>query len=187
MGPFQLMDALRKELKLAADQTITVAAKAVPDREDEWDAYMRTHELIPKSDDERSELLVLKAEQIKGALPVEVRLVLDKHKQRAEKMLDEWKREHGSAEWWDRVEAPAKKLIKEFVDENIKRYLGELDKVVISAASIFANSASTSSRYVLQVQKAGTRSEKCPTCMAARPEGSDLRTCMFCGAEIFTA
>lgn len=185
MNPFQLIDTLRGELKLRVDQTLAAAAKAIPDQEDEWDAYMRAQEVVPKSSDERIQLLALKEERSKGALPIEVRLVLEKHKLAVIQKLSEIKTEYGSKEWWSRVEAPADKVINEFIDESIKRYIGEMNRTSVSSRNIFANAMKTTPKYFTQVHKAGTKSEKCPTCMAARPEGSDLKTCAFCGSVIF--
>lgn len=186
MSPFQIIDTLRNELKTRVDQTISTAAKALPYQEDEWDAYLREHDITPPGNDHRAELLALK-ETSRGAIPIEVRLVLEKHKNAVVEKLAGLKKEYASQEWWPRVEAPADKIMSGFVDESIKRYIGDMDRKPVSAKNIFANSLKTTPKYFTQVDKAGTKSEKCPTCMAARPEGNDLKTCAFCGSLIFNA
>jgi hypothetical protein len=185
MNAFQFMTNLRSQLKTALDETIAVAAKATPHEEDEWDEYLRTHQISPKSLAERDELFALKAEQTQGALPIEVRAVLEKHKDSVSKQLKSWKDEFGSADWWPRVDGAAPSLLHEFVNEGMKQYLGRVNAQVTTVGDVFANAKSTSPSYMTNIQKSGIKSEKCPTCMAARLEGHNLNTCAFCGATIF--
>jgi len=183
MSPFELINAFRTELDTAVKKTIALAAKS-PGENKEWADYMSSQGATPKTGEERKELLTLKEETHKGALPIEVRMVFDKHKATASEKLQEWKRQYGQEEWWPRVETPAHKIMDDFIQDGIKKYLGETSKSV-STKTIFSNSTLTTPKYYTQVYQAGTKSEKCPTCMAARPAGTELTTCAFCGSPIF--
>lgn len=50
-------------------------------------------------------------------------------------------------------------------------------------ANILGNSLNTSVKY--EQQKAGSETRTCGGCGAARPEGTDLSTCDFCGFEFY--
>lgn len=186
MSPFQLIDAFRAELQAVVNETIQQATHAQPDEDEQWDAYLRSHDVVPKTSEERKQLLLLKEDSTKGAIPLEVRQVLEKQKIIAARRLANLKIEFGHEAWWPRVEAPAQKIMDDFVEEGIKKYVGELVPKTSLATSIFANSKKTTNTYMTKIYQAGTKSEKCPTCMAARPAESDLKTCAFCGTIIFT-
>lgn len=187
MSPFEIINSFREELETKVNQTIHLASHSPLGGNEEWDVYMKSHELIPKTTDERKQLLALKETASKGALPVEVRMLLEKHQQSATGKLQELKQQFDKEEWWVRVETPAQKLIHNFIEEGIKKYMGETDAKLVSAKSIFSNALRTTPKYMTEIHKAGTKSEKCPTCHAARPADSELKTCAFCGSPIFNA
>jgi hypothetical protein len=187
MNPFQLIDAFRTELQAVVNETIQQAVQAQSVEDESWDAYLRSHDVVPKTSEERNQLLSLQENRTKGAIPVEVRQVLEKQKSTAARMLANLKIQFGQEEWWPRVEAPAKKIMDDFIEEGIKKYVGELAPKTSLAKSIFANSKKTTTTYLTKIYQAGTKSEKCSTCMAARPAESDLKTCAFCGSPIFNA
>jgi hypothetical protein len=187
MNPFQLIDTFRTELQAVVNNTIQQAAIAQPDGDEQWDAYLATHYIVAKTSEERKQLLSLKENRTKGAIPVEVRQVLEKQKSMAMRRLDNLKIQFGQEEWWPRVETPAQKIMDDFVEEGIKKYVGELAPKTSLTKSIFANSKKTTTTYMTKIYQAGTKSEKCHTCMAARPAESDLKTCAFCGSPIFNA
>jgi hypothetical protein len=185
MNPFQLMDTFRTELQAVVNETIQQAVQAQSVEDERWDAYLRSHDVVPKTSEERKQLLLLTENKTKGALPIEVRQVLEKHKTRATKKLTSLQLEFGKEEWWPRVETPTGKIIHDFIEEGIKKYVGELAPKTSLGQSIFANSKKTTTTYMTKIYQAGTKSEKCPTCMAARPAESDLKTCAFCGTTVF--
>jgi hypothetical protein len=53
----------------------------------------------------------------------------------------------------------------------------------VTAGSIFANAQQTSVR--LGDDKEAVKTKKCASCGAARPEGTDLKICAFCGKDFF--
>ncbi len=185
MSPFQLIDAFRAELQTVVNETIQQASHAQPDGDEQWDAHLATHNVVRKTSEERKQLLSLKENKTKGAIPIEVRYVLEKHKTVAAHRLANLQMEFGKEEWWPRVETPARKIIDDFIEEGIKKYVGELEPKTSLTKSIFANSKKTTTTYMTKIYQAGSKSEKCPTCMAARPAESDLKTCAFCGTTIF--
>lgn len=56
-------------------------------------------------------------------------------------------------------------------------------KPKVTTASIFANAQLTSVR--LGDEKEAVKTRKCASCGAARPEGTDLKLCAFCGKDFF--
>lgn len=50
-------------------------------------------------------------------------------------------------------------------------------------AGILGNSLNTSVKH--EQQKAGLETRTCGSCGAARPEGTELSTCAFCGFEFY--
>jgi len=49
--------------------------------------------------------------------------------------------------------------------------------------NILGNALSSSSKY--EAAKSGVETLTCGSCGAARPEGTDLNTCDYCGFEFF--
>lgn len=184
MTPFAILDQFRAFTAALADETFRMAAEGG----DEWDDYMTAHGLEPGTGEERAEIRALHEPPLEGTLPAEVRSLLEKQREAAILKGLEFKQQFGSQEWWMmRVETPMLKLLENYVPDHVKKYIGEMKPKVVSSGTLFANALTDTPKYFTDVSGAGTQSEKCPTCMAARPAGTELKKCAFCGTEIFKA
>ncbi len=101
--------------------------------------------------------------KLKGVLPVELRVVL-------EAIAAHVAREPGA-------ERMAIEL-NTFVEREMLRFIAAAQPAKAVMGNIFANANASAVRFA---SVDGVSALKCSCCGAARPAGSDLRTCTFCG------
>lgn len=123
------------------------------------------------------EQLALRQPLKKGALPVEVRHVLERLQTITRKTLSD-------AAVGDETSAAFEKTLEHFVEEDMTLYLKAV-RPAASPKSIFATAKATTKKYGDMNTKAVVEIVRCKSCGAARPEGTDLRVCDFCGGNFF--
>jgi hypothetical protein len=132
-----------------------------------WDALVRELSLTPLTPPQRSAIRSAGVPKLKDVLPVELRVVLEAIRARLAQ-------QPGAA-------ALAMEL-ETFVDRELLRYVAAAQPPKAAVAGIFANAQRTS------VRSGGAGDSvsalRCSCCGAARPAGSDLRVCTFCGAAL---
>jgi hypothetical protein len=119
------------------------------------------------------------AASARGALPLELRSVLEAIRGYTARLLAALSQRlpDGNPEV-DRLRTE----LDSFVDQVMRDFTAKV-RPAPTVAGIFANAQRTTTRFA-EVRD-GVRTKKCPLCGAARPEGTDLRACAFCGQSLF--
>lgn len=124
-----------------------------------WEEVVRSLGLTPLTAEQRGFIRKAGVPKLKGVLPVELRVALEAI--RAQVAQEE-----------DPME------LKTFVDREMLRYIAAAQPPKAVMGNIFANANASAVRMA---SADGISALKCGCCGAARPAGSDLRTCTFCG------
>jgi hypothetical protein len=154
-----------------------------------WDRLLGELGVEPPSTDQRLQALSTNVPLSKGPVPAEVRKALEKLRadlsvevERFRAALDQ---NPGAADaTQDEQLEELDRRLASFVDAEVKRYIAAV-RPAPAAAGIFANALATTPSYAADRQGAGVETKMCGTCGAARPAGTDLRTCDFCGGSLF--
>jgi hypothetical protein len=154
-----------------------------------WDRLLRELGLEPPSAAERAQALATDVPIAKGPVPAEVRRALEKlhaavaaEATRLQRAVDR-ATDVDTTALDEQLDQLAKRL-GDFVDTEVKRYIAAI-RPAPAAAGIFANALATTPDYAAMRQEEGVETKTCKTCGAARPAGTDLETCDFCGGSFF--
>jgi hypothetical protein len=156
------LEAFRSRVREVAGTALECRAGGDP----RWDALLRSLGLEPPRESQRLALLAA-APLRRGVLPVELRAALEALKEAIER------------------DAPGPELRAELaglVEREMTEYLRRV-RPPQGLAGIFANAQATTIRHADTQDGVATR--KCDACGAARPEGTDLRKCAYCGGDLF--
>jgi hypothetical protein len=132
----------------------------------QWDALVRELGLVPLTAEQRQAIRATGVPKLKGVLPVELRVALEKVRLQASSLPGA---------------AAVKTELSTFVDRTLLKYVSAAQPAKAAVAGIFANAHRTA------VRSSGADSVsalKCGCCGAARPAGSDLAVCTFCGNRL---
>jgi len=185
-----LADRVKDQGERLQTRVREVVGKALQSRVGEdpsWDGFLVGLGLKPLAAARRLELSSQGVPNLKGALPIEVRKALDAIRRQSERDLEPLVEEltgpgtddDGDAEGCiDRL----RRDLAELVDREMQEYLVKC-RPKVTLSSIFANAQMTSVR--LGDAAPDVKARKCTCCGAARPEGTDLRSCAFCGNDFF--
>lgn len=168
---------LRARHEARVEELVRAALEWRPAGDDRWDALLSGLGLKPMSAEQRLRLFQSSRTQLRGALPVELRGALEvirEHSSRALRALDVADDEDARARFERELEA--------FVDRELGAYI-DRTRPTTTVSSIFANARSTTVTF--GGAKDQLKARRCRTCGAARPEGTDLRRCAFCGQDLF--
>lgn len=177
------MSKLRKEFQSKIEECVAIARTATSDESDTWDNYLKNLSLTPLTKEDRNQRYTLNETIQTGALPVELRSVLDFHSAAIRQTMNDLKTEFGNQDWWiDRVEKPFLKVVDDMPRQTLQEYIGA---VRMDSTTILKNAAKVSYGYFDTTVKSNSKSHLCPTCRAARPAETDLTTCSFCGSSLF--
>jgi hypothetical protein len=141
-------------------------AAALAGDEPRWDEVVRAQGLTPLTVEQRALIRKAGVPKLKGVLPVELRVVLEAI--RAQISLEPG------------AHALAMEL-KTFVDRELLRYVAAAQPPKAAMGNIFANAHASAVRMA---SADGISALRCSCCGAARPAGSELHTCSFCGAAL---
>lgn len=160
----------RQRFASEADALSVAALAAVPAGTPAWDAALAAVGVRPPTAEARREILAVGIPQLRGALPTELRQALEAVRRRI-------RRESGP---WDA--AAIDEALDASIAERISAYL-RLCRPPVGLGAIFANAQLTTRRS----EDPGGRMQalKCPCCGAARPSDAGLRTCAYCGHDLF--
>jgi hypothetical protein len=131
-----------------------------------WDSFVRSLGLTPLTQEQRRVIRSAGVPQLKGVLPVELRVVLEAIHARVSTQPD--------------VSFIAMEL-DTFVERELMRFIAAAQPAKAALAGIFAN-AHRSAIKTVGVDSIST--VKCNCCGAARPANSELSTCTFCGSAL---
>lgn len=181
------LDELTKHFSRSADDVISRAEVVQPGTDPDWTTYMTSLGLTPVPPDEKMNVLVTTNQgQFQGALPSEVRDILNHHKKN---ILVEVRKQKSNLD--DSIASDPqttfdfddfKTSLESLIKEKIQHYVNK-SKPSFSTQGIFANAMMTSLNTGTASAQVNTKT--CDCCGAARPNNSDLRTCQFCGNEFF--
>jgi hypothetical protein len=182
---------LEERLRARAQEVVDKAMAAHVGEDPSWDAFLLGLKLKPLVAALRLEILQQGVPNLRGALPVEVRRAFEAIRREGERdlrpLMEELKAVDAQGGDVGDVEARIDKLrheLEALVDREMREYLAKC-RPKITVSSIFANAQMTSVR--MGDDKDGVKTKKCGCCGAARPEGTDLKTCAFCGNDFFAA
>ena len=133
----------------------------------EWDGLGRELGLSPLTVAQREAIRSAGAPKLKGVLPVELRVVLEAVRGQVAQLP-------GAKEMTTELEV--------FVDRQLLKYVAAAQPPKAAVAGIFANANRTAIR--LGPGGDSVSALKCGCCGAARPAGSDLAVCTFCGNKL---
>lgn len=190
-------DLLKKIQSLSDDtqtrvrQTVTMAKERPAEGHDTWNAHLAAIGLLPMTAVQIGALIQTGANIKSGALPIELRQVLQKIKDNAELEIGKLTAELETLEADDEFDAdpPRESLerlndfLRDMVDKEVRDYI-QSTKPATGLKGIFANAATTTPKYFEHAAKAGVKTLKCPTCGAPRPADQSLETCAFCGSQL---
>lgn len=134
-----------------------------------WDTFVRSLGLTPPTAEQRAFIRASGVPKLKGMLPVELRVVLEAIRARFV--------EQASTE-------SMKTDLLVLVDREMLRFVAAAQPPKSVLPGIFANAQRTSVRQGPQGDS--INAQRCTCCGAARPAGSDLRSCTFCGQSFFS-
>jgi hypothetical protein len=184
-SPAARLGALEEAFRGRVRATVAAAQQARVGDDPGWDAFLTALGLTPLPAEERLAIQRQGVPNLRGALPIELRQALAEVGRQTEEALARL----GDAGAGDddalaaRLEALQGELAR-FVDRELRDYLDKA-RPMATVASIFANAQATALR--LGDAKESVKTKKCPACGAARPEGTNLRACAFCGTDLFPA
>ncbi len=173
------LSELRARHQARLEELLRAALAGRPQGDDRWDAVLLGLRLTPPAAEQRLALLQTSRTQLRGALPVEVRRALEVIREDAFVALRGLKTAEDAED-----RARFEEELASFVDRALRDYIDQT-RPVASVSGIFANARSTTVTY--GDAKDQVKARRCQTCGAARPDGSDLRTCAFCGQAFFKA
>ncbi|MHB8872766.1 MAG: hypothetical protein ACYC8T_03670 [Myxococcaceae bacterium] len=150
--------------------TLTLAESSGVGGGPEWDGHLASLGLTPMTFEQRLAVQRQGVANLKGALPVEVRRALQAVRDEELKGLV------------GLDDASLRLKLDTTIERELRDYLNRC-RPRASLGSIFANAQATTVR--LGEVKDQVAVLKCRCCGAARPDGSNLRVCAFCGAELF--
>jgi hypothetical protein len=139
-----------------------------------WDALMREHGVEPLSREERHKHVTEGAKRSKGALPIEVRMVITSIYDRAREVARKME-----------ITTDSRKIdqrLYSLVDEVTRAHLQRVTPAAPTTSSIFANARATTPSYGGGV-KAGLNQMKCTMCGGPR-RSEELGPCVYCGGTL---
>lgn len=128
-----------------------------------WEEVVRSLGLTPLTAEQRAFIRKTGVPKLKGVLPVELRVVLEAIRAQVSS---------GPGAGALTME------LKTVVDREMLRYIAAAQPAKAVMGNIFANANASAVRMA---SADGISALKCGCCGAARPAGSDLRVCTFCG------
>jgi hypothetical protein len=160
------------------ERALTAALAARIGDDPTWDAFLAAEgeRALPVA--ERLALAAQGVPNLRGALPVEVRRLLERIGSETERQLAAIPQDDESDAARDRL----RQELTQFVAQKMRDYLDRA-RPAPTLAGIFANAQATSLRS--GDVKAGTETVTCPCCGAARQKGGSLKICAYCGNELF--
>jgi hypothetical protein len=183
MSPFQIMSILRKEFQSKIEESLTLARAVSTEESQAWDNHLKSLALTPMTIEERKQRSSLNNTIHTGALPIELRSVLEFHSTAILQTMNTYKNEFGHFDWWNnRVETPFLKVVNDMPQQTLTTYIGTIRS---QSAAIFENAAEVSYGYFETTVRSNSKSHLCPTCRAARSANTDLTICSFCGTPLF--
>lgn len=175
--------SLEHELSRSIEQTIDLAKDTPPKGGEEWFSFMITLGVEPLDMKSRGHALSSGFQFNQGALPVEVRRVIERLKDDVAERATRFTEKHGGSAEANKI------LLDEFLvtlEDVVESSMGDYVlsiKPKAALAGIFANAAMTTKTF--EKQDAGAITKKCRCCGAARPSDTELKTCAFCGTSFF--
>lgn len=176
-------NSLENELSHSIQQTVNLAKSTPPKGGEEWFSFMMTMGVEPLNVTARSNALASGFQFNQGALPAEVRRVMERLKQDVADRATRFTEKHGGSAEANKI------LLDEFLvtlEDVVESSMGDYVlsiKPKAALAGIFANAAITTKTF--EKQDAGAITKKCRCCGAARPSDTELKTCAFCGTSFF--
>jgi len=185
MNPFQIVSTLRTQLQINIEACLTLARETSADNFQTWNNYLTSQSIEPLSSEDRAIRYQLNKSVKQGALPIEVRAVLEHHVRQMLLVLNNFKKEYGHESWWEsRVEKPVKQLGIDLNNQSMEEYIGGIQNRN-TPSQVLENAAQVSYGFREYFHKSKAKSHLCPTCRAARPAHADLNVCYFCGTPLF--
>ncbi len=178
------LTVLERELHNSVGDVLELARQTPPAGTPEWIALMAARGIEPLGLKQREQALRTGFQFHRGALPVEVRMVLERirddvstRSRRVTEPPDASAGETARAyveSFYRRLEELVETLLQDYVDAI---------KPAASVNAIFANAMASTKKFA--AEGAGSQTKTCNCCGAGRPADTDLRTCAFCGTPFF--
>lgn len=166
------------------EKVFKIAKKSDSQKDKEWDKLLIEYEIKPLSSEERTKIIERGLSIKKGALPSELRLLLEKIRNKyiflVDKFDDDLLEDEVSRKDLDNFRY---QILENFIENKIKEYINQI-KEPVALNTIFAN-ASKSIGRIAQLQEAKLYTIKCKTCGAARLEEDQYNHCSYCGSQVF--
>lgn len=174
--------ALGGALAERVQEAVTLASQSTPAGDPRWDAFLTGLGLAPPTATERLAVQLQGMPNLKGALPIELRSALGVLRRQFERELRQLAASLESTE--DLLEIAAlERELSSLVDREIQQYL-EHCRPKATVSSIFANARRTTASMGAAVKNT-FKALRCRVCGAARPEGTELHVCAYCGSDFF--
>ncbi len=178
------LDALEHKLHSSVGDVLELARQTPPAGTPAWIALMASVGVEPLGLRQREQALRTGFQFHRGALPVEVRMVLERIRddvstrsrtvaEPADVLTGETARAY--------VESFQRRL-DELVETRLQDYVDAI-KPAASVNAIFANALASTKKFT--AEGSGSQTKTCDCCGAGRPADTDLRTCAFCGTPFF--
>ncbi len=165
---------LLADLEARAAELVRVASEAPLGGGPPWQAVLTAHGVAPLPADDRQAYLASGMPMNRGALPIEVRRVLEVLQRTASAALA-----HLAAS--QEVDDAVERRVATLADRAMRDYLHAV-RPPVTAGGIFANARASTPRFAATV--AGVATMRCSACGASRSSEGD-QACRFCGAPIY--
>jgi hypothetical protein len=178
--------AFEERLRARVQELLSRALASRAGDDPAWDEYLGSLGVRPLTAAKREEIHAAGVPNLRGALPVEVRKALvalagalGEELRALAEAVDGAGGETGESE--RRLDALEAEL-RDLAERQAREYLNQA-RPRASLLGIFANAQQSTIRYAAAGEAVQTK--KCACCGAARPDGTDLAACAFCGAAFF--
>jgi len=198
----QLLDyqTVRENAEKEAQEILTKALQSAMGGDAEWDLYLASWKVESLSAEKRKDLLQGEVKLTKGALPYEVRQVLEvwekkgldeakqvvKAYQKAIKQAEEtedYEGEEALAQQLRPFEWDVRAYLMDTKESCMRSYLQSVKKKNKGIGSVFANAMKTSVKYTM-TETSTAAALCCPSCGSPRMTTAVETICNFCGTDL---
>ncbi|MBK7882708.1 MAG: hypothetical protein IPJ81_01905 [Chitinophagaceae bacterium] len=157
----------------------------------DWDTYLLSWNVTPRNINEREDDLKTGIPVSKGALPVEVREVFIRLKEKYDKICKELRGNYAKAlQEEDEIEEKLwefeHRKLSDFVETETKKYIKKIKKPVDNSLdNLLQNAEQNKNKWSSNLQDAKSYMIRCKSCGAARLLTDQYDNCKFCGSELF--
>ena len=171
------VQALATRVDARVREVTGIAARSALGGGPEWDSVLQSLAISPLPLDARASYLASGMPMSRGALPIEVRRVLERVQADARRELSALANGGADDSACDELGA----TLRDLADREMRAYIQAI-RPPAQTSSIFKNALASTPRYAATA--AGVSTTKCSACGAARADLA-VEVCQFCGASFY--